>query len=116
MTAAPVDANRFNWACGTSVEATTCTKGTNLVEGKRSATSREIDWGCFRETKNLAAYNQPTGHDVLLGKTEDKCGEAILKVENIKGDRVTVKKGETTEVMLKDNRFRWWCGGSTPDI
>jgi hypothetical protein len=109
---APVDANRFNWSCATAVEATTCPNGTNLVTGARSATNRQIDWSCWREVADLAKYKQPSGHDVLLGKTEDKCGESILKVENKQGDRVTVKKGQTAEVMLKDNRFRWWCGGT----
>lgn len=109
---APVDAARFSWSCATAVEATTCPNGTNLVEGARSATNRQIDWSCWREVADLGKYKQPSGHDVLLGKTEDKCGEAILKVENKQGDRVPVKKGQTAEVMLKDNRFRWWCGGS----
>lgn len=108
----PVDANRFDWSCASSIEATTAPQGTNLVEGVRSATTRQIDWNCYRETGSLAAYKQPTGHDITLGKTEDKCGEAILKVENKQGERVTVKKGESAELMVKDNRFRWWCGGT----
>lgn len=109
---APVDAARFNWSCATSIEATTAPKGTNLVEGVRSATTRQIDWNAYREVGDLAAYKQPTGHDVLLGKEEDKCGEAVLKVESKDGERVAVKKGESVEVMLKANQFRWWCGGT----
>lgn len=109
---APIDAVRFEWACGPMLEASTAPKGTNLVEGVRAATGRQIDWNLFRETGDLAKYKQPTGHDLLLGKTEDKCSEAILKVENRKGERVVVKKGETAEVLLKANRFRWWCGGT----
>lgn len=109
---APVELPRFDWSCGTAVEATTAPKGTNLVEGVRSATTRQIDWNLYREASNLAAYKQPTSHDLLLGKTEDKCGETILKVEASNGDRVPVKKGETVELLVKANRFRWWCGGT----
>ncbi len=105
----PIDNPRFNWACASSMEAATAPAGANLVQGVRSATNRQIDWNCFREVGDLSGFKQPTGHDLFLGKTEDKCGENILKVENSKGERVVVKKGESEDVMLKDNRFRWWC-------
>ena len=107
----PVTSPRFNWLNETSVEATTAPEGTNLVQVRRSPTSREITWMCYRSVASTVPFRRPDTTEVFLGTEIDQSGEKVIKVMGASGG-VDIRKGETKEVPVKENRFRWMSGGS----